>query len=115
MIRPPRRLVPVSVALIAGVVAVLVSVAVAAPTARATAPTPCAAVAAAEPQGGHNMPFAGPVLFAADFPRLTDCEWGFPLGGWGGVKRMGPRKHVPVVFVHGNQADAENWFLVAEQ
>ena len=78
-------------------------------------PTPCAAIAAAEPQAGHNMPYAGPVLFASDFPQLTDCEWGFPLGGWGGVKHLSARKHVPVVFVHGNQADAENWFLVADQ
>jgi pimeloyl-ACP methyl ester carboxylesterase len=83
--------------------------------AAAAPPTPCAAIAAAEPQAGHNMPYAGPVLFASDFPSLTDCEWGFPLGGWGGVKRLGPRTHVPVIFVHGNQADAENWFLVADQ
>ncbi|MFN2464097.1 MAG: hypothetical protein ABR573_09380 [Candidatus Dormibacteria bacterium] len=84
------------------------------PTAGA-APTPCAAIAAAEPQSGHNMPFPAVSLFAPDFPRLTDCEWGFALGGWGGVKHLAPRKHVPVIFVHGNQADSENWFLVADQ
>ena len=77
--------------------------------------TPCAAIAAAEPQTAHNMPYPAPVMFAPDFPHLTDCEWGFPLGGWGGIKRMGPTKHVPIVFVHGNQVDAENWFLVADQ
>jgi pimeloyl-ACP methyl ester carboxylesterase len=88
--------------------------AVAAPSA-IVVPTPCAAIAAAEPQAGHNMPSAAPVLFAADFPKLTDCEWGFPLGGWGGVQRRAKLKHTPVVFVHGNQADAENWYLVADQ
>ena len=115
MPRLPRRPGSVGLALVAGILAGVVPIAVAAPTARATAPTPCAAAAAAEPQAGHNMPFAGPVVFASDFPKLTDCEWGFPLGGWGGVKRLAPRTHVPVVFVHGNQADAENWYLVAEQ
>jgi pimeloyl-ACP methyl ester carboxylesterase len=76
---------------------------------------PCAAIAAAEPQAGHNMPNPGPVLFAGDFPKLNDCEWGFPLGGWGGIRRASGLKHTPVVFVHGNQADAENWYLVADQ
>ena len=75
----------------------------------------CAKVAAAEPQAGHNMPYPAPVLFAKDFPHLKDCEWGFPLGGWGGTRRHAPLHHVPVIFVHGNQADAENWFLVADQ
>ena len=79
------------------------------------AQTPCASIAAAEPQSGHSRPPAAPVLFAPDFPRLADCEWGYPLGGWGGVRRGAPRRHVPIVFVHGNQADAENWFLVADQ
>jgi pimeloyl-ACP methyl ester carboxylesterase len=93
----------------------LATASVAQPPVRATPPTPCAAIAATEPQAGHNMPYPGPVLFAADFPHLNDCEWGFPLGGWGGARRGAPRRHLPVVFVHGNQADAENWFLVADQ
>lgn len=76
---------------------------------------PCAAIAAGEPQTGHNPPAPAPVLFAPDFPKLDDCEWGFPLGGWGGVHKGGVLTHTPVVFVHGNQADAENWFLVADQ
>jgi pimeloyl-ACP methyl ester carboxylesterase len=83
--------------------------------AAASEATPCAAIAAAEPQTGHNMPPPAPVLFAPDFPALTDCEWGYPLGGWGGIKRGAPLRHTPVVFVHGNQADAENWYLVADQ
>ena len=77
--------------------------------------TPCAAIAAGEPQTGHTMPPPAPVMFAPDFPALFDCEWGYPLGGWGGVQAGGPRTHTPIVFVHGNQADAENWFLVADQ
>lgn len=90
---------------------------VAMPAARAAAaPTPsCVAAAAAEPQTGHTMPPQAPSLFAADFPALTDCEWGYPLGGWGGSHAQAPLTHTPVIFVHGNQADAENWFLVADE
>ncbi|HEX6488107.1 MAG TPA: hypothetical protein VF137_04415 [Candidatus Dormibacteraeota bacterium] len=88
---------------------------------------PCAHVAAAEPQSGHNMPPPAPGYmsdpanppayphFAADFPVIHDCEWGYPIGGFGGLHRHAPLKHVPIVFVHGNQADAENWFLVRDQ
>ncbi|MDQ6746809.1 MAG: lipase family protein [Candidatus Dormibacteraeota bacterium] len=103
-----RRLVPLTVAVLAPLVSV-------APGANATSATPCAATAAREPQAGHNPPIPAPVLFAPDFPRLNDCEWGFPLGGWGGARKLAPRRHVPVIFVHGNQADAENWFLVADR
>ena len=81
----------------------------------ASGPTPCAATAAAEPQAGHTMPPAGPTQFAADFPALNDCEWGYPIGGWGGTHAGAALHHTPVIFVHGNQADAENWFLVADQ
>jgi pimeloyl-ACP methyl ester carboxylesterase len=76
--------------------------------------TPCAAIAAAEPQTGHTMPPPAPALFAADFPKLSDCEWGYQLGGFGGLHRGGPRRHLPVIFVHGNQGDTENWFLTAD-
>jgi pimeloyl-ACP methyl ester carboxylesterase len=76
---------------------------------------PCAAIASAEPQLGHTKSPPAPVLFAADFPVLADCEWGYPLGGWGGSAARSLRAHLPVIFVHGNQADAENWFLVADQ
>lgn len=79
------------------------------------ADTPCAPIAAGEPQTGHSEPPPAPVMFAAGFPVLTDCEWGYPIGGWGGIAAHTPRGHVPVIFVHGNQADAENWFLVADQ
>ena len=79
-----------------------------------TTPT-CAQVAAAEPQTGHTMPPAAPAMFAADFPVINDCEWGYPLGGFGGISKGYPLTHTPIVFVHGNQVDAENWFLVADQ
>jgi len=83
--------------------------------ARASAATTCAQLAAAEPQTGHTMPPQANVLFATDFPALTDCEWGYPLGGWGGTQQGAVLHHTPVIFVHGNQADAENWYLVADE
>ena len=103
-----------SSSLLAGVMAWC---ALAAPTTAAagTPPTPCAAISAAEPQVGHYMPAAAPVLFAKDFPALFDCEWGYQIGGWGGIQRRSQIRHVPVIFVHGNQADAENWYLVRDQ
>ena len=79
------------------------------------AATPCAAMAAAEPQAGHTQPPQANWMFASDFPTIPDCEWGYPIGGFGGIHRGAPLHHTPVVFVHGNQADAENWFLVADQ
>jgi hypothetical protein len=78
-------------------------------------PTPCAAVAARGPQGGHVEPPPAPALFPPDFPVVHDCEWGFRLGGWGGVRRHAPLHHVPVIFVHGNHVDAANWFAVADR
>jgi len=84
-------------------------------TVSAAPATPCAAIAATEPQNGHTMPPQANWLFAADFPQLDDCEWGYLLGGWGGQRALAPLHHTPVIFVHGNQADAENWYLVADQ
>lgn len=71
------------------------------------------APAGAEPE--HQRP-QGPakVAFAADFPRLTDSEWGFALGGWGGVSASAPRAHVPVIFIHGNNVDAADWYPVRD-
>ena len=90
--------------------------AVAATTSAAAAgPPTCAGLAAAEPQAGHTMPPEANWMFAADFPVIKDCEWGYPIGGFGGIHQGAPLHHTPVVFVHGNQADAENWFLVADQ
>ncbi len=63
----------------------------------------------------HMAP-VGPakVAFPADFPALTDSEWGFALGGFGGEAGARPN-HVPVIFVHGNNTDACDWNLVREQ
>ncbi|MBV8194815.1 MAG: hypothetical protein JOY80_04735, partial [Candidatus Dormibacteraeota bacterium] len=88
-----------------------------------TQPT-CAQIAALEPQTGHTMPPPANWMFASDFPVIQDCEWSqptsggavnYPIGGFGGIHQGAPLHHVPVIFVHGNQADAENWFLVADQ
>lgn len=47
--------------------------------------------------------------FPSDFPLLQDHEWKYPLGGWGGVKTGAPLRHRPVIFVHGNSRDADDW------
>ena len=54
------------------------------------------------------------VHFAADVPTVLDAEWGWRLGGFGGVRRHAPRTHVPVVFVHGNNVDAADWYPVRD-
>jgi pimeloyl-ACP methyl ester carboxylesterase len=54
------------------------------------------------------------VRFAKDFPVLKDSEWGFRLGGFGGVRRGAPLRHVPVVLVHGNNVDAADWYPVRD-
>ena len=55
------------------------------------------------------------VRFAKDFPVLKDAEWGWRLGGFGGARRGAPLQHVPVVFVHGNNVDAADWYPVRDQ
>lgn len=74
-----------------------------------------AAPAVADHHVGHTQP-QGPakVAFAEDFPDLTDHEWGFALGGFGGVRRHAPRRHVPVIFVHGNNTDHADWYPVRD-
>ena len=93
----------------------LVALSPAAHTTAVHAGASCAQIAAAEPQTGHTMPPQANVLFAPDFPVLNDCEWGYPIGGWGGSHQGAHLTHTPVIFVHGNQADAENWYLPADQ
>ena len=77
-----------------------------------------ASAAFAVPAAGDpaHVPPQGPakVAFAADFPPLVDHEWGFALGGFGGVARGAPRTHVPVIFVHGNTVDAADWYPVRD-
>jgi pimeloyl-ACP methyl ester carboxylesterase len=40
---------------------------------------------------------------------IRDSRLHLPIGGFGGLHRHAPLHHTPVVFVHGNQADAQNW------
>ena len=54
------------------------------------------------------------VRFAKDFPLVKDAEWGWTVGGFGGIRAGAPRKHVPVVFVHGNNVDAADWYPVRD-
>jgi hypothetical protein len=72
------------------------------------------APAGAEP--AHMRP-QGPaaVHFGAGFPVLTDHEWGFRLGGFGGLAPLAPLHHVPVIFVHGNDVDAADWYSVRDE
>lgn len=67
----------------------------------------------AEP--AHMAP-QGPakVAFGPGFPTLTDREWGFRLGGFGGVAPNAPRKRFPVIFVHGNNVDHADWYVVRD-
>lgn len=74
-----------------------------------TAPTAQAKPVRMSPQGPAK------VRFGAGFPRLVDNEWKFPLGGFGGVAPKAPFKHVPVIFVHGNNVDAADWYPVRDQ
>lgn len=64
----------------------------------------------------HSAP-QGPakVAFGKGFPRLADAEWCFRLGGFGGIAPRAPRRHVPVIFVHGNNVDAADWYPVRDQ
>lgn len=54
------------------------------------------------------------VKFAHDVPALIDTEWKWRVGGWGGIRRGYPLKHVPVIFVHGNNVDAADWYPVRD-
>ena len=82
----------------------------------ASAALSCKDIALRSPQNGHSTtpPPPAPRLFAKDFTAPRDCEWGFPLGGWGGIKKGLPAKHDPVIFVHGNHSDAVDWYGVAD-
>jgi hypothetical protein len=77
-----------------------------------------AALVATAPAGAepaHSRP-QGPaaVHFPSDFPVLVDHEWGFRLGGFGGIRAGAPLHHVPVIFVHGNNVDASDWYPVRD-
>lgn len=63
------------------------------------------------------FPPQGParIKFAPDFPALYDHEWGFRIGGFGGIAKGLHPNHVPVIFVHGNNDDHTDWYTVADQ
>ncbi len=57
----------------------------------------------------HCRPGPADALFPSDFPIIEDHEWGYRVGGWGGVQPGVPLRHHPVIFVHGNTRDASDW------
>lgn len=72
-----------------------------------------AAPAHASHQAGHLQPQkAAKGTFASGFPSLVDHEWNFAVGGFGGVSPQGALGHIPVIFVHGNNVDACDWYPV---
>ena len=71
-------------------------------------------LAAQEPYGNVPPQGSARIGFAADFPPLVDHEWGFALGGFGGTVAGDRPGHVPVIFVHGNQVDACDWYPVRD-
>ena len=68
-----------------------------------------------QPTNGSSPPPPAPGYFAADFPAIRDSRLDVPIGGFGGLRRGAPLHRTPVVFVHGNQADAQNWLAVMLQ
>jgi len=68
-----------------------------------------------QPTGGNTPPPPAPRYFAADFPKVPDARLGGLVGGFGGLHAGAPVRHTPIVFVHGNQADAQNWLAVMLQ
>jgi len=71
--------------------------------------------AADQPTNASTPGPQAPSYFAKDFPVIKDSRLGVPIGGFGGLGFRAPRHHTPVVFVHGNQADAQNWLSVMLQ
>lgn len=53
--------------------------------------------------------------FAKSVPVVVDSEWKWKVGGFGGIRPRYPLKHVPIVFVHGNNVDAADWYPVRDQ
>ena len=82
----------------------------------AAAKNACQAIADRGGQIGRSTsaPPPAPRLFAPGFVPPVDCEWGFRVGGFGGLRRGAPLHHDPVIFVHGNHSDAVDWFGVAD-
>jgi pimeloyl-ACP methyl ester carboxylesterase len=68
-----------------------------------------------QPTAGNSTPPPAPSYFAKDFPTITDSRLHVPVGGFGGIHRHAKLHHTPVIFVHGNQADAQNWLATMLQ
>lgn len=68
-----------------------------------------------QPTAGRSESPVAPAYFASDFPAIADSSWDYRIGGFGGLKRHARLRHTPVVFVHGNQADAQNWLAAMLQ
>jgi pimeloyl-ACP methyl ester carboxylesterase len=62
-----------------------------------------------KPQGAAAWKFAKTV------PVILDSEWKWKVGGFGGIRKGYPLRHVPVIFVHGNNVDAADWYPVRDQ
>ena len=68
-----------------------------------------------QPTNGANPGPPAPSYFGPGFASIRDELRGYPIGGFGGLGPRAPLHHTPVVFVHGNQADAANWLSVMLQ
>lgn len=65
---------------------------------------------------GHLQPQkAARIAFGPGFPNLIDHEWEFALGGFGGTAPHAKHRHFPVIFVHGNNVDACDWYPVRDE
>ena len=73
-----------------------------------------AAPAFATVAGGDAPQGPAKVRFAADFPALTDHQWGFAIGGFGGIAAGAALAHVPLIMVHGNDVDHTDWYPVRD-
>jgi hypothetical protein len=109
---PGPRWIPACLALLAAPAA---AVALSASPAAAKGPACTPVDTTGQPTLGDNPGPPAPRYFAPDFPVIADQTLGYPLGGLGGIARHAPLRHTPVIFVHGNQVDAQNWLSVMLQ
>jgi pimeloyl-ACP methyl ester carboxylesterase len=110
--RPARIL---AVGIVAALIAAMAPSATASSDHRAAPTCRPSAAPKDQPTGGNSLPPQAPSYFAKDFPSITDSRLHFPIGGIGGIKAHSVLHHTPIVFVHGNQADAQNWLAVMLQ
>jgi pimeloyl-ACP methyl ester carboxylesterase len=101
--------------LVAFVLPLLAVAAFATPPAHADSPACIPLDTTGQPTLGYNPGPPAPRYFAPDFPSIADQTLTYPLGGFGGIARHAPLHHTPVIFVHGNQVDAQNWLDVMLQ